>query len=86
MRNPNYCATVRIWMRSTPSASGIHSPGFNALISGEVEMIARLDRKALKQVEEADNVTVIRKYPTVHRAGSGYAEKPLATTLILCSR
>ena len=59
VRNPNY------W-RDGPYLDEVHTFGIgdplarvNALISGEVEMIARLDRKALKQVEEADNVTVI---------------------------
>ena len=59
VRNPNY------W-RDGPYLDEVHTFGIgdplarvNALISGEVEMIARLDRKALKQVEEADNATVI---------------------------
>ena len=59
VRNPNY------W-RDGPYLDEVHTFGIgdplarvNALISGEVEMIARLDRKALQQVEEADNATVI---------------------------
>ena len=58
-RNPNY------W-REGPWLDEIHTFGIgdpvarvNALVSGEVEMIARLDRKAIPQIEAAEHTKVV---------------------------
>ena len=60
VRNPNY------WREGRPYLDEVHTFGIgdplarvNALISGEVEMIARLDRKAIPQVEAAENAAVL---------------------------
>ena len=59
-RNPNY------FREGTPYVDEVHTFGIgdpiarvNALLSEEVEMIARLDRKAIPQVEAADNAEVL---------------------------
>ena len=59
-RNPNY------WRDGTLAGRGPHvryrglgRPGGNALLSEEVEMIVRLDRKAIPQVEASGNAKVL---------------------------
>ena len=48
-----------MWTRSTPFGIGDPIARVNALLSEEVELIARLDRKAIPQVEAADNAEVL---------------------------
>ena len=60
VRNPNY------WREGRPYLDEVHTFGIgdplarvNALLSEEVEMIVRLDRKAIPQIEAADNAQVV---------------------------
>ena len=60
VRNPNY------WREGRPYLDEVHTFGIgdplarvNALISEEVEMIVRLDRNAIPQIEAAENAVVL---------------------------